>query len=591
MTRPFCLEEAYLMKKIYQYLKLIGMGLRRSIERFPETLSLTVVLVILFIVRIHMSYTNEFADSIDKWLMALVLGVPILASAKLIVEKLNLSLPVRAVAGAVGIGLIVLYRMTIPENITDYFMMRYFALMFMLFIGFLTVPYFYKREGLSQYILYMAGRFFLMLLYSGVIFGGTAMMIFTIESLFDLSFTEKIYMDLFILVAGLFSVTFYLGSVPEKNKDVDLQDYSKIFKTLFLYILIPIISIYLVILYAYFVKILIEFEMPKGLIGNLVLWHAAVSVLTLFFVRDLKSEIKWLEKFSNFYIPLMIVPIIMLFLALGIRIDAYGITMPRYFVVALAIFATLAMGIMRIFKTDTAIPVTILLVAFIGISFFGPLSGYAMTLRDQLGRLETMMESYDLLDASGNLVQNTDLEDAQKREVSNQIQFLMRNYEMDETEILPADFNDQTASSYLGFELYGYWYYNDPERLYFHVGQKDGSNVLNVEAARYLLLTDSYTLYDQVDLGDGISVSKDSQDSVMKFMVNGTVFAELDIEEAAVAYYLNQDANPVYVFELDKDGKTLEATLMFRSLNGYKDDEDSYIIDYYDVWIQVGIME
>lgn len=574
------------MKKILRYLNLIGVGLKRSVERFPETLFLTLVLVVMFILRVHMSFGNGVSNSVDKWLFALVLGIPIFASAKLIVERMDLSNQLRIAVNLVAAILVIAFRFTIPDNMTDYFMMRYFALFFMFFIGFLMIPYFYTRKGLSQYILYMAGRFFLMILYSGVIFGGVVMMVFTIESLFELRITEKIYIDLFIMVSGLFGVTFYLGAVPEKNKE---NAYSKVFKTLFLYILTPIISIYLVILYAYFIKILIEFSLPKGLIGNLVVWHAVVSVSTLFFVRDLRDEIPWVNKFIRTYIPLMIVPMIMLFLAMGIRIDAYGVTMPRYFVVALAIFSTLGMMIMRVFKSDTAVPLTILLITFIGLSFFGPLSGYAVTLDDQSNRLEAMLYEYELMDNAGNLIANADLSEVQKKDVSNQIQFLMRNYDMEDVEILPNDFNSQTALSYLGFELYGYWYGDTLERTYFNVGGKENSSVMNVENTQYLLLADYYTVFDHVELMDGIKVSKTEQEPNLKFIRDGEVIAEIDMTEAAVEYYLDQNKFPSYEYKFDSLSKTLGIELEFRSLGGYTENETDYTVNYFDVWIHVGI--
>ncbi len=581
------------MKRLSQYFVFAGNKLKRSVERFPETLFVTLLLVIMIIVRTHMDYDNPNGLYIEKIMMALAILMPITTGLKLATEKWRLNLIRRLVLNAVAVVLAGIYYMIIPDSLNEYFMIRCMALFAMLFIGFFVVPYFYNRKGLAQYILYLYGRFFLTALYAGVIFGGISMMIFTIESLFNLNFNENIYFDLFIILAGVFGVTFFLGSFPEIDEDVELSSYSKIFKTLFLYIVLPIVSVYTVILYAYFVKILIEFELPQGLIGNLVLWYATVSVLTLFFVRDLKDEVPWLERFMNIYIPLMIVPIVMLFIAIGIRIDGYGITMPRYFVVSLAFFLAFALAIMRVKKTDTSVPVILMLIAFIGISFFGVFSGYSVTLTDQNARLETMFIEYGLKDANGNFIARPELDEMKKVEVSDQIQFLTRNYEIEEIKALPKDFDQDKAVSILGFELYSYWRGNN-NLTYFNYYNKDESTLIDVSGADYMMLSSSYNAIDNVDIDGRLVLSKDQDQPELKFISDGKVIAEINLEDNAKTFYLNQNELPSYEFGLPGAGGKLVVSLNFKSISGHRgqdsnDDANDLTIDMYEVWIMMGI--
>ncbi|MBE0450329.1 MAG: DUF4153 domain-containing protein [Clostridia bacterium] len=581
------------MKRLSQYLIFVGSQLKRSVERFPETLTVTFLLVIMMIVRIHMDYDDPNGIYIEKIMMALAILMPITAGMKLAVERWSLDVLRRTALSVIAVVLAVMYYMIIPDRLNEYFMMRFIALFAMLFIGFLVVPYFYNRKGLAQYILYLYGRFFLTALYAGVLFGGISMMIFTVESLFNLNFNENIYFDLFIILAGVFGVTFFLGSFPEIDEDVELSSYSKIFKTLFLYIVLPIVSVYTVILYAYFVKILIEFELPQGLIGNLVLWYAIVSVLTLFFIRDLKEEVPWLERFMNIYIPLMIVPLLMLYIAIGIRIDGFGITMPRYFVVSLALFATFSLAIMRIKKTDTSVPVTLMLIAFVGVSFFGVFSGYSVTLTDQNARLETMFTQYGLKDTNGNFVSKPELDESKKNEVSDQIKFLTRNYDIEEIKALPEDFDQDKAVSLLGFELYGYWRGNN-NLTYFNYYNKDESALIDVSDADYMILNSSYNAIDDVDLDEGIKLSKERDQPVLRFVSAGSVIAEVNLMESAKNFYLNQSEMPLYEFDLPDAGGKLVVSLNFKSINGHRgqgsnENSDELTIDMYEVWIMMGI--
>ncbi|MBM7562531.1 DUF4153 domain-containing protein [Fusibacter tunisiensis] len=574
------------MKRLLMYVKLLALGIKRAFERFPETLTVSMLFVVTVMMMIHADYDRKWIDVLEDIVLPLVVGIPLFANVKLLVERYGLSLKMRGILDGVALALIILYGVMIPEEITGYFMMRFFALVAILLIAFLCIPYFYDRKGLSQYILLMAGRFFLTILYSGVIFGGIAMMIFTVESLFGLDFVSEIYLDLFVIISGVFGVSFFLGTVPERDEDLAIEDYSKIFKTLFLYIVLPIISVYLVILYAYFVKILFDFDLPQGLIGNLVLWHAMVSAVTLFFVRDLRQSLAWLEKFFKIYIPLMVVPMGMFFLALWIRIDAYGITMPRYFVVALGIFALIGMGMMRLSKKDTALPVMIVLVTLVGISFFGPLSGYALTLRDQSSRLETMLKSNDMLSDSGDLIARPDLSESKQREVASQIQFLIRNYPVAAVSVLPSDFSDETSEAYLGFKLYGYWPIREG-REYFYLEDHKNASTFALNGADYLVIMESYTPFENQKLSSSLEIEKQVDTQILVLKWENQSLGQIDLELEAGRFYENQASQPTFEFAVPGDEKSVEVKLIYRGMNGYLEAEDNRVIDYYHVWLLI----
>jgi hypothetical protein len=324
-----------------------------------------------------------------------------------------------------------------------------------------------------------------------------------------------------------------------------------------------------------------------------VLWYAIVSVLTLFFIRDLKDEVPWLERFMNIFIPLMIVPLLMLYIAIGIRIDGYGITMPRYFVVSLALFATFSLAIMRIKRTDTSVPVTLMLIAFVGVSFFGVFSGYSVTLTDQNARLETMFVEYGLKNENGEFTAKPDLDEQKKNEVSNQIQFLMRNYEMDEIKALPKDFNQEKAASFLGFELYGYWRGNN-NMTYFNYYNKEESVLIDVSNADYMLMSSSYMEVQSLDIGSGVTVSKERDKPEFEFTSGGEVIAMIDLIESAKNFYLDQSEMPLYEFNLPDAGGKLVISLNFKSINGHRgqgsnEDPSDLTIDFYELWIMMGI--
>lgn len=571
------------MNKLKIYLNFLKEKLKIAVNRFPETILLSMLAVVLGIALNRTGYGEPLKETLERLLMVNILALIASATATIACERTNQSRQ-RRIMIQVGVLLFTgIYYMLMPEDMRSYFYMRYTALVALLFIGFVLAPYFYLRDGLSRYALYLMGKFFQTMLYSLVLYGGISMMIFTIRTLFDVNFSYHIYADVFIIISGLFSVTYFLGNVPSVETEILLAHYSKLFKTLFLYIVTPIISVYLMILYAYFIKVVFEWTLPKGMIGNLVLWHALVSVVTLFFVRDLKSDLKWLARFIKVYIPLMIVPLGMLFVAIGIRIDAYGVTMPRYFVVLLGVFSALSLALMYLKQKDTAIAVVVVLMLAICLSFYGPLSGYHMTLRNQNNRLEALLIENQLKNVAGEFVANSALGTREQRAVNEQINFLLRNYEVSDITALPPDFSRENAIEYLGFGIdYFGWY--EP-RAYFNV---DGKNVFpeafDVREFDYLIRLSTYAAIDGYTIYDRWTLEKAYDNDILEITSDGQVLAALDLKLLADQFYneRNEFTNTSVVMPT---GEVLDLSIMFTRLSGYH--EDTVSIDFFEGYIFV----
>lgn len=549
------------MSKITKLFKFVMTQLKRSIERFPITLIFSLSFMASVMTRVHMSYDASGTETVEKLMMVFALGIPMSALAKVIIERYQFDGLYKYLTHGGGAFLPLLYYLIIPSPMGDYFVMRYLALWGILFLMFLTMPYFIDRKGLSRYILHLAGKFFMTVLFAAVLYGGIAMMIFTIEVLFDFNWWDEIYFDLFIFIAATFGVTHFLGNVPEKDQEMALEEYSKLFKSLFLYIVLPIISVYTIILYAYFIKILFTFKLPEGVIGNLVLWYASVSVITLFFVRDLRIKFEWLEKFFRIYIPMMTIPLIMLFVSLFIRINAFGITMPRYFVVALAIFAALSLASMWQKKRETAVVVMILLIAMTTLSFFGPLSGYQLTFNSQTNRLEAMLTQYGLLKSDGSLTPNPEVSKEGQGEISNQINFLMSAYADKKISVLPDGFDRGDAKEVLGFELLYYWDPGYTVNDYINYYVKMPQQVIDLQGADYLVELNSYDQTFEYDLNANYHIKFDKD--LFELSKDTVVVLSEDLRDAAAKFYLNQEMIPELV---GTDGTMVH--LIFQNIDG-----------------------
>lgn len=531
------------MQKIKQFMVFILKQLKRSVHRFKEPLAITMVLVILAITRVHLPYNHAFNEWLERAMMVFALGLPVAASLVLASER-------GFIKRVVSLGLTLVFLaatyIAMPTPLTQFFFMKYAALNIMAYMTFLLVPFFYQRQGFSRYLLHLIGRFFLTALYALVIFGGTSMMVFTVGALFEVRVMSEIYADLFICVSGFFGVTFFLGSIPDIGEELPLQSYSKIFKSLFLYILIPIMSVYAVILYAYFVKILFAFQLPQNMIGNLVLWHAVVSLITLFFIQDLKEEHAWLKGFITYYVPIMVVPLVMFFLAMGIRVHAFGLTLSRYYGLALGIYVTLVMAIMWFKRKDTAVIAGVLAIIFVGTTSFGYVSGYHMSLRAQNQRLEQLLLETGIKNVEGDFSPQPGLDADLQHKVIEQVRYVTRMYDINDVKALPSDFDSNTAEVYLGFKIYGY--YQQPNRQSFQYQSKEDSRVKDVRGYDFWV---SYSMYDDFlafELADGLILDKTRDDKQITLTIDDKHAISLSIDELYQHYDKRDD---LYIFEDD----------------------------------------
>ncbi len=197
-------------------------------------------------------------------LLAGILGIPFLFSLTLIGEKRKFSRPLRA--GSFGLGILLLagYGFTIPTDLThapQLTWIRFFILAVGLHMFAAFAPFLEKGEqnGFWQYNKGLFLRILTAVLYSLVLYIGLSIALAALEHLFGMSVPWKRYLELWILIAGPVNTWLFLAGIPEDLKELEtVSDYPRSLKVLAQYILLPIVTAYLLILYAYLAKIVIQ---------------------------------------------------------------------------------------------------------------------------------------------------------------------------------------------------------------------------------------------------------------------------------------------------------------------------------------------
>ena len=259
-------------------------------------------------------------------------------------------------------------------------------------------------------------RFLASVLYSVVLYIGLAAAISASKLLFNWDISSKVYGTLFAWIAGVFNTVFFLAGVPDNVNELEQDDsYPKGLKVFTQYVLIPLASVYVIILLAYETKILVKWSLPKGLVSNLILGYAVFGILSILLVYPLRDRDgnKWIKTYSRSFYFLLIPLIVLLFLAIYSRILPYGITAPRYFLIALALWLFFITGYFLLSRGQNIkiIPVSLCVVTFLAV--YGPQSAFSVAQYSQRKILYNIFEKYHAI-KNGNLTSVKNIKMSQK---------------------------------------------------------------------------------------------------------------------------------------------------------------------------------
>lgn len=179
-------------------------------------------------------------------------------------------------------------------------------------------------------------------LFAVVVFCGLTVIFATADVLLDISIMQ--WNPTAAIVCFLFG--FPVGYLAQLGPDAGKTPFCpRLLRALVRWAGIPIAAIYIGVLYLYCGRILITAEWPEGVVAPLALGALLVGGVLYMLARDVAGRIE--QIYCKVY-PIASVPIlIILLMAAGIRISAYGLTEARYYILlcgaAAVVFVVLAL--------------------------------------------------------------------------------------------------------------------------------------------------------------------------------------------------------------------------------------------------------
>ena len=532
------------MSKFIERFKKTINSLKMSFQRFPEVAFVSILIAGIGITLNHQSsFNSETVDLLEKAILALIIMVPLASYGKLVYEK-NIHFKWRIILDVIAIAIGVLFYFSIPENFNEQFAIQ-FASLFLSFTFILTLIHHYKKGNYSIYVLELMSSFFITMLFSLVLFLGITSMLFTVEQLFELSLNEDLYLDVFISIATLFSVTYFFARLPKPDEEMELFMYPKVLKGLINYIIIPLITVYTGILYLYFVRIVLLKTFPINLLSHLVMWYALISVIVLFFINKIKDENRIFEYFYTYFPIAILVPLMMLFVAIGKRIADYSVTPLRYYVLIIGIWGTVSVLYIKFSKKFRSNVIVIAAVFFMLVSLYGPQSAFTLSRNLQENRFIAVLEKNEMIQ-DGKIISRSDLPADAKEEISDFIRYFSNYHELEDISILPEDFELNDTKDVFGFEHY---YYAPSPRDFISYHYMNRNLALNISNYDYLFEMDFNLEQSKEYTVDNLTINYISSTDLLSFEKDGEILAEIDMIEMIESFDERQDGNQINTLE------------------------------------------
>ncbi len=396
--------------------KLSWKSLEESIslitQRFPLSVIALVVSFILSSVLLHGDFfMNDYQLVVMAKTTLTFLFVALLAYAiALAGESYTTENNVRRIwATIVVIMCGVLYYLYIPEVFdsapTDV-LFTMFGILFLVFVASFSARFINlfrtKKYSDTPFYLFVINQMLAMLegfFVAFFLFLLGAATLGSIDVLFSLSIDGKLYAQWWIFAALIVGPLYFLAHVPTTVQEdkISLQTFGKFLRFIIVYVALPFIGIYFVILYTYSSKVLINFtQWPEGIVSWLVIMFSFFGFVTYFLSYHVREE--RVVSFFRRWFPYVLAPqVLMLFYAIGLRVAQHGITINRYFVIAFGVWIAFLCVYYIFSKTKTlfALPAS-LFVALI-IVLIGPWGVFATSERSQLSRLNNLFVEHQVI--------------------------------------------------------------------------------------------------------------------------------------------------------------------------------------------------
>jgi hypothetical protein len=398
--------------------------LRAVLRRFPVSAFFSLALFILFLSGVDAEPDKTIYG---RMLIAFVFGFFWFGIVDLLVESGRWS-GKRKIAVSVSVYVVFVLLILFLHGSSLAFFLR--NMMIALLLGVALAPYWRSKDDLSFW-------FFNYKLWSGVAISvaagilwalGLCAILAAVHYLFGIN--VGLYKYVWIFAATMFTPLYALSWVPKQFtfREEDCHSPPQL-SFLTNGILVPLLLVYLLILYAYFVKIAIVGELPRGQLVYMIAGFGVIGSATFMSGWPLREGARLTRDFYSVFFPALAIPALIQLYSIFLRIHQYGVTEDRYMVVLCAVWLltlSIAYTLAHIRKTPIGIKlIPVSLIVLLVVSSAGPWGASSVSTRSQYARLEKILTAHNILQDGKIVPAAGEVPFGDRQSISGAVQYLL----------------------------------------------------------------------------------------------------------------------------------------------------------------------
>lgn len=263
-------------------------------------------------------------------------------------------------------------------------------------------PYTLWKNGMAfwAYNAKLLGEYLRTAFLTSVLTAGLLAAIGSVEWLFGLKLRADGYLYTIIVCASVVHPCMFLANLPwqaEQNVTAQELNYPKLLRNLVQYVLLPLVVLYILILYGYGIKLLLG-NVEKALVGWLVLVLTLVGLVAYLLAWPLlhKDNEKWVRTWDKLYWVALVPLCALLFWSMTIRVQAYGLTENRVMLYYLAAWLAVVVAYMQFVKKHGVVFIPLSLLVVCLQAAYGFENAHTASVANQTYRLQSIIEKYKI---------------------------------------------------------------------------------------------------------------------------------------------------------------------------------------------------
>jgi len=425
--------------KLTERLKQSMEGLIYAVMRYPLTSIFLIATAVVNGVSIQISGFDQY----DRLLATCIVGVLVSLVAQGVYERFFTEVVKRwllALGAVIVTGLYYLTMINAPD-FSLIISIRTAVLVFALVIAFIWIPTIKSKLVFDQSFLIVFKAFFTSGFFALVIMLGVSLILgATDQLLFNIGY--RAYPHAGNIIFAVFAPMYFLSLIPryytDKQEVEQRVTWSRFLEILVAYIIIPLVSVFTVILVLYILLNIRGEFWTDNLLEPMLVTYSIIVIFVYILGGTLENKLG--NQFKRIF-PKVLVPIVLFqTLASFLKIQEEGLTHGRYFVILYGIFAIISGVLFSIYKGKKNGVVALLLIVLSIISIVPPVDAFSVSRRSQITQLEEVLMDNGML-INGEIQRATEISEEDQRIISNITSYMSRMNYTEEISWIPENFD------------------------------------------------------------------------------------------------------------------------------------------------------